>query len=208
MKFVLFVEGFTEREAIDKFLKKWLDCHLSKPVGIQIVKFQGGADLIKESPKKALLYLNGPEQNDIIALISLLDLYGTNIFPQHIASAEDRYTWGKKYMEQQIPHPKYRHYFSVHELEAWLLSDPSLFPSSIARKIKARYHRPEEIDFDEPPSKLLNRLFREDTHRNYDKRVQGKLLFNKLDPDTAYSKCPHLKELLDEMLILAKRCGF
>ena len=35
MKFVLFVEGYTEDKALPKFLKRWLDPRLGKPVGIK-----------------------------------------------------------------------------------------------------------------------------------------------------------------------------
>lgn len=35
--------------------------------------------------------------------------------------------------------------------------------------------------------------------------VNGKLLFRKLDPAAAYNRCPHLKALLDEMLLRAQQ---
>jgi hypothetical protein len=41
MKFKLFVEGYTEQKAIPAFLKRWLDAHLEKRVGIQAVRFEG-----------------------------------------------------------------------------------------------------------------------------------------------------------------------
>jgi len=41
MKFVLFVEGPTERLSLPSFLKRWLDARLNQPVGIQPVKFEG-----------------------------------------------------------------------------------------------------------------------------------------------------------------------
>jgi hypothetical protein len=34
--------------------------------------------------------------------------------------------------------------------------------------------------------------------------THGKDLFDKLNPEVAYRKCPHLKDLLDEMLRMAK----
>ncbi len=41
MKFVLFVEGHTEKAAVGPFLKRWLDPQLSSPVGIKTVRFEG-----------------------------------------------------------------------------------------------------------------------------------------------------------------------
>jgi hypothetical protein len=38
MKFILFVEGYTEDKALPQFLKKWLDPQLPNPVGIQTVR--------------------------------------------------------------------------------------------------------------------------------------------------------------------------
>jgi len=44
--------------------------------------------------------------------------------------------WGKKYFEEEIVnHPKYKHFFAVHETEAWLLSDTSLFSTNIAKAL-------------------------------------------------------------------------
>jgi hypothetical protein len=35
VKFILFVEGYTERDALPRFFKSWLDPELRDPVGIQ-----------------------------------------------------------------------------------------------------------------------------------------------------------------------------
>ena len=45
MRFILFVEGYTEDKALPLFLKKWLDSKLINPVGIKVVRFDGWADL-------------------------------------------------------------------------------------------------------------------------------------------------------------------
>jgi len=78
MKFVLFVEGNTEHKTLAPFLKRWLDPRLPKPVGIQPVPFQGWADLVKEAPIKADLYL---ASDDVLSVIALLDLYGPTYPP-------------------------------------------------------------------------------------------------------------------------------
>ena len=41
MKFILFVEGHTERQVLPAFLKRWLDAQLAQPVGIKVVRFEG-----------------------------------------------------------------------------------------------------------------------------------------------------------------------
>jgi hypothetical protein len=45
------------------------------------------------------------------------------------------------------------------------------------------------------------------TNRTYKKTTHGSELFSQLDVELAYAKCPRLKELLDEMLNLAKSAG-
>ena len=201
MKFVLFVEGHTERKALPGFLKRWLDPRLEQRVGLKVVRFDGWPELIKDSPRKARMYLS---EDGIIGVIALLDLYGPTIYPNNKQSAAERYEWGKEYLEEKVGDRRFRQYFAVHETEAWLLSNPDLFPTAVKNAFPGRVQNPEEVDFDQPPSKLLGKLYREKTKRTYKKVTHGKELFHKLDPELAYQKCPRLKELFDDMLKMAK----
>lgn len=205
MRFILFVEGHTEHKAVPAFLKKWLDPQLGQPVGIKAVRFEGWAELVDDVARKAHLYLDDPSNDDIIAVVSLLDLYGPEFYPGHAVSAAERESWGKKHIEDKVNHAKFRHFFAVHETEAWLLSQPNAFPAEIRRGLPDR--PPEEVNFDTPPARLLGRLYKQATRKNYKKVVYGGQLFKKLDPGVAYAKCPTLKALLDEMLALAQAAG-
>jgi hypothetical protein len=102
MKFVLFVEGYTEDKALPKFLKKWLDPRLAQPVGIKVVRFEGWQELVKDTPKKALMHLNGPDKGDIIAVIALMDLYGPTFYPNDKKTGDERYDWAKKDLEKRV----------------------------------------------------------------------------------------------------------
>ena len=204
MKFILFVEGHTEDKALPKFLKKWLDPKLTKPIGIKTVRFDGWPELFKDAPLKARMHLNGPAKNEIIAVISLLDLYGPTFYPQHTTTSEERYVWAKEHIENMVNHPKFFQFFAVHEVEAWLLSEPGIFPLDVKKAFTNKIDHPETVNLDEPPAKLLERLYSVHVKRSYKKVVNGKDLFNRLDPDVAYQKCPKLKELFDKMLELAK----
>ncbi len=205
MRFVLFVEGYTEDKALPKFLKKWLDPVLDSPVGIKTVRFEGWAELLKDVPMKAKMHLNGPQSDKIIAVISLLDLYGPTFYPNHLSGLNKRYEWAKNDIENKVDHPKFFQFFAVHEVEAWLLSQPDIFPSIVRNVFPKKIREPEAVNFNEPPSSLLERLYSKCMGRSYKKVVNGKELFGKLDPKIAYHKCPHLKELLDKMLELAKK---
>ncbi len=207
MKFVLFVEGYTEDKALPKFLKRWLDPRLDKAVGIKVVRFEGWSELVKDAPRKALMHLNEPDKNDIIAVIALLDLYGPTFYPQELQRADERYDWAKKDLEKKVNHPKFLQFFAVHETEAWLLADPDIFPLEVKRAFPAKVANPETVNFDEPPAKLLERLYFLKTARRYKKVTNGKELFSRLDPNVAYGKCPRLKELLDKLLELAEAAG-
>jgi hypothetical protein len=201
MKFILFCEGDTERKALPNFLKRWLDPRLGKPIGIKPVGFAGWPELVKDAPTKARLHLNN---NDVIAVISLLDLYGPTFYPNHLTSAEERYNWAKQEIETRVGLEKFRQYFAVHEVEAWLLSKPEIFPAAVTNGFPEKVENPETVNFDTPPAKLLTRLFKKESKRTYKKVTHGKEYFDKLDPAIAYNKCPKLKVMLDDMLQLAQ----
>lgn len=85
-----------------------------------------------------------------------------------------------------------------------MLSQPELFPDEVRRRLPDKIERPETVNFTEPPSQLLGRLYRDTLRRTYKKIVNGRELFERSDPEVAYNKCPRLRELLDEMLRLAR----
>lgn len=205
MRFIIFVEGYAEDKALPKFFKKWLDPKLTNPIGIRTVRFEGWPELVKDAPLKAKMHLNGPAKNEIIAVISLLDIYGPTFYPKDLTECKERYEWAKNEIEQKVNHPNFFQFFAVHEVEAWLLSEPDNFPSKVKKAFPKKIQNPEMVDFDEPPAKLLERLYSLHMNRSYKKVVNGKELFGKLNPEVAYRKCPKLKELLDKMLELAKQ---
>lgn len=203
MKFVLFVEGHTERKVLPQFLKRWLDPRLPTRTGIKTVRFEGWHHYRDEIGKKVSLNLGGKSGADVIAGIGLLDLYGPTFYPASKVSAADRFHWAKSEIEREVNHPRFRQHFAVHETEAWLLSDPAVLPNDVRRALPGASVPPEQVDFGEPPAKLLDRLYRKRLSRPYRKIVDGANLFAHLDPERAVKKCPYLKLLLDDMLHLA-----
>lgn len=207
MKFVLFVEGHTEKKAIPEFLKRRLDPQLNKPVGIKVVRFEGWQDYVKDIAKKVALHLSGRAGADVIAAIGLLDLCGPTFYPPAKTDAEAKRAWAKEHLETAVASHRFRQHFAVHELEAWLLASPTGLPDEVVKALPGRCAQPESVNFDEPPAKLLDRLYCEKLKKHYKKITDGTSLFRKLDPEVACAKCPHLKALLDEMLQLAKDAG-
>lgn len=206
MKLVLFVEGHTER-ALPAFFKRWLDARLPRPVGIRTVHFNGWRHYYDEIATKVELNLSGKAGADVVAGIGLLDLYGPDFYPKGAATPTDRYSWAKKHLEEKVGHPRFRQHFAVHETEAWLLAAPEILPQEVRKALPPRSARPEEVNFDEPPGKLLGRLYREKLSRSYKKVIDGGDLFRTLPPEQAVEKCPHLQVLLNEMLQLVQSEG-
>ncbi|MBI3463597.1 MAG: DUF4276 family protein [Planctomycetes bacterium] len=212
MKFVLFVEGDMEQAVLPPFLKRYLDPKLKQRINVTAVRFHGWRHLIDESPTKALMHLNNPRGSaGIIAVIALLDLYGPTFYPPDKRTADARHDWAKRYLEREanrkVKDHRFHQFFAVHEIEAWLLSDPTILPSQIQTALPGRIQHPEQVNFDEPPKKLLTRLYRERGLGTYKPTVQGKDLFARLDPNVACVKCPRLQQMLDTMLDLARQAG-
>jgi hypothetical protein len=207
VKFILFVEGPTEAKALPAFLKRWLDPRLNQPVGVQAVHFDGAGELIAEIPSRVERLLNAPAQ-DVIAVVALLDLQGLPLsYPADVTSMAEKVSWAKQELESKANNIRFRQFLVVHELEAWLLSDVTIFPHDLQGAFPAKIKQPEKVNFNEPPSDLIRKLYQSKMRKPYKKSTEGEKLFTKLNPDTAYAKCPHLKALLDEMLALAKSAG-
>jgi Domain of unknown function (DUF4276) len=204
LKFVLFVEGFTEKKALPEFFRRWLDSQLTQRVGIKIVRFDGWQDYVREIPKKVALNLSGKAGVDVIAGLGLLDLYGPTFYPNGVTVVADRYKWAKRQIEKTVNHPRFHQYLVVHDVEAWLLAEPDNLPPAVKTALPGGCVRPETVDFDEPPAYLLDRLYREKLGRPYRKVTDGAELFAALPPDVAGSKCPFLQTLLDDMVRLAR----
>ena len=74
-KIALFVEGYTEHQALASFFHRWLDPKLPKGnrVGIVSVRFNGIGDFIQKVALKVEFYLSENKSNFIFGLA---DLYG------------------------------------------------------------------------------------------------------------------------------------
>jgi hypothetical protein len=207
MKFILFVEGHTERLVLPSFLKRWLDPRLKAPVGIRPVRFEGWPDYEKGIATKVALNVPTRPDADVIAGIGLLDLYGPTFYPPDVVEAAARRDWAKRHLEAKVNHTRFRQHFAVHELEAWLLANPAILPADVRGALAAKSADPEKVDFDEPPSKLLQDLYWGKLKQHYKKITEGQELFRALDPGLAYEKCPNLRAMLDDMLALAHGRG-
>lgn len=208
MKFVVLVEGPMERMALHKFLKKWLDLRIVPAVGVGVRNLGGKDHFRGKYAKFARDLLGAPGGKDIVGVVGLLDLYGPTWYPHRLKTSEERRAWAIQEMETAVGNPRFRQFFAVHETEAWLLSDPSLFPEPMRTAVAKTSGKPEAVNFREPPSAMLDALYRDHRRRGYGKTTDGPDLLGRLDPDLAYCKCPALREMLDAMLQMALAAGF
>jgi hypothetical protein len=86
------------------------------------VRFDGWPELFRDAAQKAKMHLNGPSKEKIIAVISLLDLYGPTFYPAHLTDRDERYLWAKQKIEGNVQEENFFQFFAVHEVEAWILS--------------------------------------------------------------------------------------
>lgn len=203
MFLILFVEGDTEDKVLTDFLSKWLNDKLPEKLIIRTVNFKGYANLYKDIAQRANMHLKGPRSKKLVAVIGLLDLYGPKFFPEGMNSADEKYRWAKQHMEDKVDSPRFRQHFAVHELEAWLLSDPSIFSAAISSGIENVAKAPEKVNCNQPPAKFLDNLYLKKINKKYKKVTEGNRLFAKLDPEIVRDKCPYFKIFTDDIYNLA-----
>ncbi len=206
MKFFLFVEGQTEKGVLAEFIKRWLDPKLSRPVKISVITFRGIGNYLADIRNHVEFYLGSRAHEQIIAGIGLVDLSGMS-FPAHVTfrSAREKTAWSKNELEKQVGHPKFRQYFAVHETEAWLLAHSEILPRVVREALPGRCSQPEAVNTNEPPSKLLRRLYQQHLNRPYQKILDGKRLFLDCDPNIVAAKCPHFAQMLADIEQLARK---
>ena len=207
MRFVVFVEGYLERIALPAFLSNWLNSATTQRVGVNVIRFQGSGEFKNKLASAVRRHLNGPSNFDLIAAIGILDLYGVNYYPGHVSTVQERYDWLCQHFENEVDCAGFHMFSAVHELEAWILSQPEFLPAEVRRALPGRVQNPESVNFDNPPSKLLQRLYSEKLGRDYKKIVDGSNLFSQLDPAVARNRCPYLKKMMNKLLSLAKAAG-
>ncbi|MCD6217553.1 DUF4276 family protein [bacterium] len=208
MKFIIIVEGKTERLAIQEFLKRWLDSKLNEKVGIK-QRITIGGKLEDKFKKQAKKLLEEDRKKEILAVIGLLDLYGLGFDHKGTTKGVAKLFKDKKAaIENHVNHNQFRMFFAVHEFEAWLLSDPNVFQSNRRDELNKYSANPERVNFKNHPSKVIQDIYnKRKSKRSYKKTTDGCDLFSRLDPQVVYDKCPHFKMMLDEMVQMALAAG-
>ena len=202
MRFILIVEGDTEKRSIEGLIRKHLSEKTGQKIGVTAINIKGYGNFIRDLPQKVKKYLTGPDKDEILAVVGLMDLYKTPYTHEVNCPIRERILEETRHFEELVLQDRFRMFFAVHEYEAWLLSDFDKFDPSIKSKIASHARNPEEVNTDEPPSKFLKRLYSEYLHREYKKTVDGKVLMGRIDPQKVYEKCPNYRVMFDFFISL------
>lgn len=197
MRFILIVEGDTEKRSIEGLIRKHLAEMTGQNIGITAININGYGNFFRDLPKKVTKYLNGPDKNEILAIVGLMDLYKTPYAHDVNRPIRERILQGTQLFEDSVQQDRFRMFFAVHEYEAWLLSDSEKFDPAIRSRIASHARDPEDVNTDEPPSKFLKRIYSEYLHREYKKTVDGTVLMGRIDPEKVYEKCPNYRAMID-----------
>ena len=208
-RIALFVEGDTERgearrRTLLSFIHTWLDPQLpqDRKVGITAVKFQGVSNYLDDLPRKVGLYLEDGRANFIVGLVDLYGIPASRIDFSRCPTVKDKIVTARAFMRNLVPkqyRDRFRQHFAVHEIEAWLLAYPEALSKDKKVQAQIKKRPPEHVNFKEPPAKFLKRILHE-----YRKTTTAMNLFPKVDPQVAIEKCPYLKQLMEDLLALAK----
>lgn len=197
MRFILIVEGDTEKRSIEGLIRKHLVEKTGQNIGVRAININGYGNFFRDLPQKVKKYLAGPDKEEILAIVGLMDLYKTPYARDVNCSIRERILQGTQLFEDSVKQDRFRMFFAVHEYEAWLLSDVEKFDPAIRGRIASHARNPEEVNTDEPPSKYLKRIYSEYLHREYKKTVDGKVLMGRVDPQKVYEKCPNFRAMID-----------
>jgi hypothetical protein len=201
MRFILIVEGDTEKRSIESLIRNSIKIKTDQNIGVDAINVKGFGNFKKDLQKRVEKHLTGPGNQEIIAIIGLMDLYISPYAKDVHLSLDERISMGTRELEQLVATNMFHMFFAVHEIEAWLLSDSEKFNNRIRQKIH-QITEPEKVNNDEPPSHYLKKLYSEHLNRGYKKTVDGVNLMKKIDPEKVYQKCPNYRKMIDTMVSL------
>jgi hypothetical protein len=207
-RIALFVEGDTERgdarrRTLPSFFHRWLDPQLppTSRVGIAAVNFKGVSKYLDNLSQKVDLYLDSNQANFVFGLVDLYGIPRDRIDLSPYTTVQEKVKAARAYIRGLVAQEyqdRFRQHFAVHEIEAWLLAYPEQWPAEVRGQLTKR--PPEQVNFNEPPAKFLKRIL----GGRYKKTTTAMNLFPRVDPQVAIDLCPHLKQLAEDLLQVAK----
>ena len=204
-RIVILCEGDTEFNAVEYFIRpQWERDNLTS-VGLKPVNLRGNIEKIFR-----IVQIYDIEKHTK-AIFTLIDLYGLkknmyNLSDETRLKVEKLIKWLKDEFEEGIL-DKFHPHLAVHETEAWFLAEEKVLSKMLGTKIK-RFSNPESINFEDHPSKRLNKLFLKNLQRRY---IKGGLygddrkMFENMILEKTAEKCPYLKAFYNDLKTTAMK---
>ena len=204
MRIVVLVEGETEKQVLRGFFRAWLKSQQITSVGLDCHSFDGCDHMENDLCDWVHDRLASRSGSQVCGIVGLMDLHGPDFLEGDTPRA--RYVFGQQHFTKHIQDDRFRMHFAVPETEAWLFGHSDVFDARILKRLpKHARSQPEQLRSPKLPAKLLNDAYEHVHNRSYQKVKDGKKLFEKCDPAVAADACPFLKELLADLLELARK---
>ncbi|VXD19332.1 conserved hypothetical protein [Planktothrix serta PCC 8927] len=208
MKVIVYVEGKSDKLAMESLLKDLIDNQEIQGIKIEFFAAKGSdnqrggnakKELLEVIPKKAISIL----QNDCQAIVVVIpDLYPKNIgFPHTtydelkegiINQFEQELT--KKAIEDHRLKQRFKVFCYKHDLEALVLASENQLRNRLGLKKEQNFLISwtipvEEQNHDQPPSRIVERLFKA-YNKTYQKTVDSALILGQANYQDIAERCP------------------
>ncbi len=204
MRVIIYVEGPSDKNAMEALLVNLIDQKSEEGVSIKFFAIKGPnndrggdakRDLLLKAPIKAVDTLNDP--NSIV--IILPDLYPRNkefpheTFQQLEAGIMNNFSQAlqRKGIQDERLEARFKVFCFKYEMEALILAAESGLRGKLGvTDLDVTWTIPvEDQNHDRPPSKIVEQLFR-DSGKKYDKRVDPQLILRDTSYQEITDKCP------------------
>ena len=219
MKIWVYVEGKSDKLALEALWNRWMAELRSRGWGIQLIPLRDKSQYFKSIGLRAAEKLAG-DQNDLV--VGLPDLYPNKVYLDttysHRNLAELRKLQQelvmaqlvKKFQVNNAAHYMNRFYASAlkHDLEMLLLASESQLTKRLDRSrrngtIGGWIKPPENQNQDKPPKKIVADLFRRYTSKSYRETKDAPAILRQAElrevvlDEHGQSKCPAFQEMLE-----------
>jgi hypothetical protein len=197
MRVIVYVEGPSDRLAMQALLADLLDRLQMKGVRVDFISMDGKKRLMLQTPTKAVNILRNDPQAIVIALP---DLYPPNLGFPHTTADEmaqalqeefGRILVCKQLADDRRLHQRFQVFCFKHDLEALVLAAESQLASRLGMQfITCTWVKPvEDQDHEVPPKRIVERIF-EDHRDKYRDTIDSPLILGAaLYPEIA-AACP------------------
>jgi hypothetical protein len=202
-KIVVLCEGRTEELAIEHFIARQWNADGFGSVGL------GHRNLKGSFNKVGPFACNSLDRRDVLAVFTLVDLYKMNRVIQPSDDELDvKVDRVQSWLRTQVQGHRRAHNFfphvSVHEVEAWVLAEGE----ALSQRLQDPSIRPdpqaELKDFQKPPKKRIDELFRRTNKTRYRESLDGQPLFSKMSFQPVYDSCQCFRKFYDDLKAAAR----